>query len=115
MMIVMARALTHPGAKIVEADAARQVLNAKLKNPTGNTMRPTRCGRMLFSAQGGPLMKKLSLLGIIVGGVVLALTPVSVQWTPKKLGLYADKAEAQYYRRQYRRAYRRAYRRSYYS
>jgi hypothetical protein len=59
-------------------------------------------------------MKKLTLLGIVVGAAVLSMAPASVQWTPKKLGLYVDKAEAQYYRRQYRRAYRRAYRRSYY-
>src|SRR5262245_32100768 len=60
-------------------------------------------------------MKKLTLLGIVAGAALLSLAPVSVQWTPKKAGLYVDKAEAQYYRRQYRRAYRRAYRSAYYS
>jgi hypothetical protein len=59
-------------------------------------------------------MKKVTLLAIVVGALVLSVAPVSVQWTPKKVGLYVDKAEAQYYRRHYRRAYRRAYRRSYY-
>src|SRR5262245_49324530 len=59
-------------------------------------------------------MKKLTLLGIVAGAALLSLAPVSVQWTPKKVGLYVDKAEAQYYRRQYRRAYRRAYRSAYY-
>jgi hypothetical protein len=59
-------------------------------------------------------MKKLTLLGIVVGAGLLSLAPVSAQWTPKKLGLYVDKAEAQYYRRHYRRVYRRAYRRAFY-
>ena len=59
-------------------------------------------------------MKKLTLLAIVVGATVLSVAPVSVQWTPKKAGLYVDKAEAQYYRRHYRRSYRRAYRRAYY-
>jgi hypothetical protein len=57
-------------------------------------------------------MKKLSLLAIIIGAALLSVAPVSVQWTPKKVGLYVDKAEARY--GHYRRAYRRAYRRSYY-
>ena len=59
-------------------------------------------------------MNKVTLLAIVVGATVLSVAPVSVQWTPKKVGLYVDKAEAQYYRRHYRRAYRRAYRSAYY-
>jgi hypothetical protein len=50
-------------------------------------------------------MKKLSLLAIVVGASVLTVAPVSVQWTPKKVGLYVDKAEARHYRRAYRHAY----------
>jgi hypothetical protein len=61
-------------------------------------------------------MKPLSMLGIIVGAALLTAVPVSVQWTPQKVGLYVDKADAQYgvYRRHYRRAYRRAYYGGYY-
>src|SRR6516165_7600562 len=43
-------------------------------------------------------MKKLTLLGIVVGAGLLSIAPLSIQQTPKKLGLYVDKAEAQYYR-----------------
>jgi hypothetical protein len=61
-------------------------------------------------------MKKLTLFGIVVGAALLTAVPVSVQWTPQKVGLYVDKADAQYgvYRRHYRRAYRRAYYGGYY-
>ena len=56
-------------------------------------------------------MKKLSLLGIVLGAVVLTAVPISVQPSPKSVvQLSLNKAEAQYgsYRRQHRRAYRRA-------
>jgi hypothetical protein len=58
-------------------------------------------------------MKKLGLL--IVAAALLTVAPFSVQWTQQKVGLYLDKADAQYgvYRRHYRRVYRRAYRRAY--
>ncbi len=61
-------------------------------------------------------MSKVTVLGMIVGAGLLTAVPVSVQWTPQKVGLYVDKADAQYgvYRRHYRRVYRRAYRPIYY-
>src|SRR5262245_3130625 len=55
-------------------------------------------------------MKKITLLGIVVGGAVLCVAPFSIQQSPRSMvELSVNKAEAQYYRRQYRRAYRRAY------
>jgi hypothetical protein len=62
-------------------------------------------------------MKKLSLLGIIIGAALATAAPVSIQPAPKSVvQLSLNKADAQYgvYRRHYRRAYRRAYQRSYY-
>jgi hypothetical protein len=62
-------------------------------------------------------MKKLSVLGIIIGAAFLTAAPVSIQPSPKSVvELSLSKADARYgaYRRTYRRAYRRAYRRSYY-
>ena len=56
-------------------------------------------------------MKKLSLLGIVIGAALLTAVPISVQPSPKSVvQLSLDKADAQYrvYRRQPRRAYRRA-------
>ena len=79
---------------------------------------PTHLTRRLArAASRRPLMKKLSLLGIIIGAALLTAAPVSIQRSPKSvMQLSLDKADAQYgvYRRHYRRAYRRAYRRSYY-
>ena len=60
-------------------------------------------------------MKKLSLLGIVVGAALLSAAPVSIQPSPRNLvELSVNKAEALVYRRHYRRAYRRAYRSAYY-
>jgi hypothetical protein len=56
-------------------------------------------------------LKKLSLVGIIIGAALLTAAPISVQPSPNGVvQLSLDKADAQYgvYRRQYRRAYRRA-------
>ncbi|MBV8745437.1 MAG: hypothetical protein JO134_10400 [Xanthobacteraceae bacterium] len=56
-------------------------------------------------------MKKLSLLGIIIGAALLTAAPISIQQSPNGVvQLSLDKADAQYrvYRRPYRRAYRRA-------
>jgi hypothetical protein len=56
-------------------------------------------------------LKKLSLLGIVIGAALLTAAPISVQPSPNSVvQLSLDKADAQYgvYRRQYRRAYRRA-------
>jgi len=40
-------------------------------------------------------MKKLSLLGIVVGAVLLSVAPVSIQPSPRNVvGLNVDKAEA---------------------
>jgi hypothetical protein len=60
---------------------------------------------------GRPILKKLSLLGIVTGAALLTAAPISVQPSPNSLvQLSLNKAEAQYgsYRRQQRRAYRRA-------
>ena len=54
-------------------------------------------------------MKKLSLLGIIIGAALLTAAPISVRPSPNSVvQLSLDKADAQYrvYRRHYRRAYR---------
>ena len=54
-------------------------------------------------------MKKLSLLGIVVGAALLTAAPISVRPSPNSVvQLSLDKADAQYrvYRRHYRRAYR---------
>jgi hypothetical protein len=60
-------------------------------------------------------MKKLSVLGIVVGAALLSVAPVSIQPSPRNLvELSVNKAEALVYRRHYRRAYRRAYRSAYY-
>jgi hypothetical protein len=57
-------------------------------------------------------MKKLSLLGIVIGATLLTAAPISIQPSPKSVvQLSLNKANAQYavYRRPYRRAYRRGY------
>ena len=57
-------------------------------------------------------MKKLSLLGIIIGAALLTAAPVSIQPSPKSVvQLSLNKADARYgvYRRHYRQAYRRSY------
>jgi hypothetical protein len=57
-------------------------------------------------------MKKLSLLGIIIGAALLTAAPISIQPSPKSVvQLSLNKAHARYgvYRRHYRRAYRRSY------
>jgi hypothetical protein len=60
--------------------------------------------------QGEPLMKKLSLLGIIIGAALLTAAPISIQPSPKSVAeISVDKADALVYRRHYRRAYRRSY------
>jgi hypothetical protein len=59
------------------------------------------------------LMKKLSLLGLVVGTALLAAAPVSIQPSPKSVvEVSLNKADARY--GDYRRPYRRPYRRSYY-
>src|SRR5436309_210088 len=77
----------------------------------------TRCSRY---HQGGPIMKKLSMLGIIVGAALLTTAPVSLQWSQKNVALSLDSADARVgrpltatsvagvNRRVHRRAYRRA-------
>jgi len=68
----------------------------------------------------GPIMKKLSMLGIIGGAALLIAAPFSLQWSHTSLGLSLESAEAQIRqpptatsvagvsRRVHRRAYRRA-------
>ena len=66
-------------------------------------------------------MKKLSMLGIIVGAALLTTAPFSLQWSQKNVALSLDSADARVgrpltatsvagvNRRVHRRAYRRAY------
>ena len=66
-------------------------------------------------------MKKLSMLGIIVGAILLTAAPLSLQWSQKNVVLSVDSADARVgrpltpgsvagvNRRVHRRAYRRAY------
>jgi hypothetical protein len=66
-------------------------------------------------------MKKLSMLGIIAGAILLTATPLSLQWSQKNVVLSVDSADARVgrpltagsvagvNRRVHRRAYRRAY------
>jgi hypothetical protein len=64
---------------------------------------------------GGPIMKKLGMLGIIGGAAILTAVPLSLQWSQKNVTLSLASAEAQerltatsvagVSRRAYRRAY----------
>ena len=65
---------------------------------------------------GGPIMKKLAILGIIGGAAILTAAPLSLQWSQKDVTLSLASAEAQerpptatsvagVSRRAYRRAY----------
>jgi hypothetical protein len=68
------------------------------------------------------IMKKLSMLGIIVGAALLAAAPFSLQWSQKNVALSLDSADARVGRPLTatsvagvnRRVHRRAYRRGYY-
>src|SRR6266576_4532359 len=44
---------------------------------------------------GGPIMKKLGMLGIIGGAAILTAVPFSLQWSQKNVTLSLDSAEAQ--------------------
>jgi hypothetical protein len=62
---------------------------------------------------GGPIMKKLAMLGIIGGAAILTAAPLSLQWSQKSVALSLDSAKAEtatsvagVSRRAYRRAYR---------
>jgi hypothetical protein len=68
---------------------------------------------------GGPIMKRLAMLGIIGGAAILTAVPFSLQWSQKNVTLSLASAEAQerpltatsgagVSRRAYRRAYRSA-------
>ena len=67
-------------------------------------------------------MKKLSMLGIIVGATLLSAAPFSLQWSQKNVALSLDSADARVGRPLtatsvagvHRRAYRRAYRHGHY-
>jgi hypothetical protein len=67
-------------------------------------------------------MKKLSMLGIIVGAALLSAAPFSLQWSQKNVALSLDSADARVGRPLtatsvagvHRRAYRRAYRHGHY-
>jgi hypothetical protein len=70
--------------------------------------------------QGGPVMKKVSMLGIIGGAALLTAVPFTLQWSQNNVTLLLDSAEARIgrpltatsiagvSRRANRRAYRRA-------
>jgi hypothetical protein len=79
-------------------------------------------GNLTSVSMERPIMKKLSVLAIIVGGALLAAAPFSFQWSPEKnVVLSLDRADARVGRPAtatsvagvHRRAYRRAYRRGY--
>ena len=67
-------------------------------------------------------MKKLSMLGIVVGAALLSAAPFSLQWSQKNVALSLDSADARVGRPLTatsvagvnRRVHRRAYRRGYY-
>ena len=67
-------------------------------------------------------MKKLSMLGIIVGAALLSAAPFSLQWSQKNVALSLDSADARVGRPLTatsvagvnRSVHRRAYRRGYY-
>src|SRR6266436_9140126 len=44
---------------------------------------------------GGPIMKRLGMLGIIGGAAILTAVPLSLQWSQKNVALSLDSAEAQ--------------------
>src|SRR5262249_51769025 len=44
---------------------------------------------------GGPIMKKLGMLGIIGGAAILTTAPLSLQWSQKTVMLSLDSAQAQ--------------------
>jgi hypothetical protein len=65
--------------------------------------------------EGGPIMKKLAMLGIIGGAAILTAAPLSLQWSQKNVVLSLDSAKAGtatsaagVSRRVHRKAYRRA-------
>src|SRR5262249_7117729 len=68
------------------------------------------------------IMKKLSMLGIIVGAALLSAAPFSLQWSQKNVALSLDSADARVGRPLtatsvagvHRRAHRRAYRHGHY-
>jgi hypothetical protein len=62
-----------------------------------------------------PMMKKLSFVGIVAGAALSTATPVSLDWTPQRVTLSVDQADAQTGARVQRRVYRRAYRQPYYA
>jgi hypothetical protein len=84
-----------------------------------HTRRVASIRRRLSSRR--PIMKKLSMLGIIVGAALLTATPFSLQWSQKNVALSLDSADARVgrpltatsvagvNRRVHRRAYRRGY------
>jgi hypothetical protein len=75
-----------------------------------------------FGRRRRSVMKKQSVVGILVGAALLSAAPFSFQWTEKNLALSLNTADARVGRPLtatsvagvHRRAYRRAYRRSYY-
>src|SRR5262249_55810175 len=81
---------------------------------------PPRCLNTGRYHHGDPIMKKLSMLGIIGGAALLTAVPFSLQWSQKNVALSLDSAEARIgrpltatsvagvSRRVHRRAYRRA-------
>src|SRR5262249_25806715 len=87
-----------------------------------NAMRKRRVGSVWAISSWRAIMKKLSMLGIIVGAALLSAAPFSLQWSQKDVALSLDSADARVGRPLtatsvagvHRRAHRRAYRRGYY-
>src|SRR5215831_13057137 len=87
-----------------------------------NAMRKRRVASIWAISSWRAIMKKLSMLGIIVGAALLSAAPFSLQWSQKDVALSLDSADARVGRPLtatsvagvHRRAHRRAYRRGYY-
>src|SRR6516225_7160613 len=82
--------------------------------------RPLMSAKRWTYHQGGPIMKKLSMLGIISGAALLTAVPFTLQWSQNNVTVSLDSAEARIgrpltatsvagvSRRVHRRTYRRA-------
>ena len=65
-----------------------------------------------ISREGDPIMKKLSMLGIIGGAALLTVAPFSLRWSQGEISLSLSSANARVERPLHRKAYRRTYRRA---
>jgi hypothetical protein len=51
--------------------------------------------RPIIEMNGGLIMKKLGMLGIIGGAAILTAAPLSLEWSQKNVALSLDSAQAQ--------------------